>query len=82
MSLPKGWSRGGKYWLVHDSGKWRISKASVREQFSYTLWKHIPGRGDDTSRWGLYSNHDSVAEAANAMKTKSAHRLNQTGVEA
>ena len=60
-ALPKGWIRGStKYFIDHVDGRWRISKAYIKDVACYTLWKSVKGK------WALYGNHDSVQEAVDA----------------
>jgi len=75
--LPEGWIRAGKYFLDHVSGRWRVSKARVRDQWVYTLWKRIPKSREVDAHWGLYGNYDSVADAENIRKNPPPNRLNK-----
>ena len=74
--LPEGWVRSGKYFLEHVSGRWRVSKARVRDQWAYTLWKRIR-KTREVDHWGLYGNYDSVEEADQVTKNPPPHRLNK-----
>lgn len=62
MSLPVGWSRiegAEQYALERDDGFWRISRASIRGEWRYTLWHSAPGRS-----WVGIESFDSAADAA------------------
>lgn len=79
MSLPTGWVRTGKYFLEHISGKWRISRSSVKGEWCYTLWCKSLEADGRAAHWGLFGNHASVDDADKAMKTRPAVRLKQRG---
>jgi hypothetical protein len=76
--LPSGWIKSGsKYFIDHVSAKWRISKAMVRGDWVYTLWKRITDKHGDPY-WALYGNYNTVFAANEVVINPPVHRLNRS----
>ena len=75
--LPDNWITGGKHFVEHVSGRWRVSKARIKERWAYTLWKRIRASGGTQAHWGLYGNYDSIEEADGVVQNPPPHRLNR-----